>query len=276
MDKVKVRFNQDHVAKMELLMDQLHLNTVCKEANCPNLGECYQKKTATFMILGRRCTRNCRFCNVTGGKPEQVSQSEPDAVARAVKELGLSHVVVTSVTRDDLKDGGAAQFAHTIRAIRSAVPGVAVEVLIPDLKGDEESLNLIIGERPEVINHNLETVPALYPQIRPEAEYHRSLAVLAYIKQKEPKILTKTGIMAGLGEKPKQVCELMDDARAVGCDIFTIGQYMRPSEKHIAVHEMISQEMFDAYKQEGLARGFTYVASGPLVRSSYCAKEAIC
>ncbi|MCQ4638271.1 lipoyl synthase [Anaerovorax odorimutans] len=275
MEKIKVAYNQKSVDQMAAIMAQLNLNTVCREANCPNMGECYKKKTATFMIMGSQCTRNCRFCNVINGRPQNLDPNEPENLAQAVEKLNLSHVVVTSVTRDDLPDGGAAHFAKVIEAIKRRNPDVTVEVLIPDMKGDPASLDMVIAAKPEVINHNIETVADLYEQVRPEADYRRSLDVLAYVKRTAPDILTKTGIMVGLGETYQQVLQVMDDARDCGCDIFTVGQYLQPSEAHVSLKEYISQETFDAYEKAGYEKGFRYVASGPLVRSSYRAQEAL-
>ena len=272
---LKVPYNQQEVEQIAGMMQAMGLHTVCREANCPNMGECYKKHTATFMILGSRCTRNCRFCNVTHGRPEPVDPAEPQHVADAAKALGLRHVVVTCVTRDDLPDGGAGQFAATIAAIRRTVSGATVEVLISDMQGSTDSLDTVIAAGPDVINHNLETVPELYAQVRPQADYRRSLDVLRYVKQKAPSILTKTGIMVGLGETDEQVYALMRDVRAVGCDILTVGQYLQPSERHIALQAYITPEKFAEYKQKGEEMGFRYVASGPLVRSSYKAQEAL-
>lgn len=271
----KVKYNEEAVNEVSRLMAKLKLNTVCKEANCPNLGECFQKHTATFMILGSQCTRNCRFCNVTHGTPEPVDNEEPVHLAEAVRDLKLRHVVITQVTRDDLPDGGASQFAKTIAAIRELCPGVTIEVLISDMKGDKDSIDIVIGAHPEVINHNMETVSSLYPTVRPEASYERSLSVLRYIKEKNSTILTKTGIMVGLGETKEQVLQTMDNVLETDCDIFTIGQYLRPSPAHIERKEYVSPEMFEQYKKIGLEKGFRYVASSPLVRSSYRAAEAL-
>lgn len=271
----KVKYNEEAVNEVSRLMAKLKLNTVCKEANCPNLGECFQKHTATFMILGSQCTRNCRFCNVTHGTPEPVDNEEPVHLAEAVRDLKLRHVVITQVTRDDLPDGGASQFAKTIAAIRELCPGVTIEVLISDMKGDKDSIDIVIGAHPEVINHNMETVSSLYPTVRPEASYERSLSVLRYIKEKDSTILTKTGIMVGLGETKEQVLQTMDNVLETDCDIFTIGQYLRPSPAHIERKEYVSPEMFEQYKKIGLEKGFRYVASSPLVRSSYRAAEAL-
>lgn len=271
----KVKYNQKAVEEVSELMTNLELNTVCKEANCPNLGECFQKHTATFMILGSQCTRNCRFCNVVHGTPEPVDPLEPQHIAEAAKHLGLRHVVITQVTRDDLPDGGASHFAKTIAAIRELCPSTSIEVLISDMKGDHASLDTVIAAHPEVINHNIETVPSLYSTVRPEANYQRSLDVLRYVKEQDPSIRTKTGIMVGLGETDEEVLHTMDDVLAVGCDIFTIGQYLRPSKEHIEMKEYVVPEKFDIYKVIGMQKGFHYIASSPLVRSSYRAAEAL-
>lgn len=271
----KVKYNQKAVEEVSELMTNLKLNTVCKEANCPNLGECFQKHTATFMILGSQCTRNCRFCNVVHGTPEPVDPLEPQHIAEAAKHLGLRHVVITQVTRDDLPDGGASHFAKTIAAIRELCPSTSIEVLISDMKGDHASLDTVIAAHPEVINHNIETVPSLYSTVRPEANYQRSLDVLRYVKEQDPSIRTKTGIMVGLGETDEEVLHTMDDVLAVGCDIFTIGQYLRPSKEHIEMKEYVVPEKFDIYKVIGMQKGFHYIASSPLVRSSYRAAEAL-
>lgn len=272
---LKVSYNKEAVEEVTELMAKLKLNTVCKEANCPNLGECYKKRTATFMILGSICTRHCRFCNVSSGVVETVDPKEPQHLAEAVKALDLKHVVITSVTRDDLEDGGAKHFANTINAVRVLNPGVSIEVLIPDLQGVEEHLDIVIAANPDVINHNVETVREFYPEVRPEADYDRSMAVLEYVKRKAPHIKTKTGIMVGLGETDEQVFKVMDDSLNVGCDIFTIGQYLQPSPQHIAVKAYVTPEKFAQYKQIGEAKGFHYIASSPLVRSSYRAEEAL-
>ena len=272
---LRVRYNQEAVAEVAQLLGQLKLNTVCKEANCPNLGECYRKHTATFMILGSRCTRNCRFCNVTPGHPLPPDPDEPENVAAAAKELGLRHVVLTCPTRDDLPDGGAEQFAKTVRAIRAACPGVTVETLISDMKMDTAALDVVIEARPEVLNHNVETVRALQKAVRPQADYQRSLSVLRYCKEKAPSLLTKTGFMVGLGETEEQIGQLMDDVLAVGCDILTIGQYLQPTPEHYPLARYATPEDFARYKEMALAKGFRYVASAPLARSSYKAWEAL-
>jgi len=272
---LRVRYNQEAVAEVAQLLGQLKLNTVCKEANCPNLGECYRKHTATFMILGSQCTRNCRFCNVTPGHPLPPDPDEPENVAAAAKELGLRHVVLTCPTRDDLPDGGAEQFAKTVRAIRAACPGVTVETLISDMQMNTAALDVVIEARPEVLNHNVETVQALQKAVRPQADYQRSLSVLRYCKEKAPSLLTKTGFMVGLGETEEQIGQLMDDVLAVGCDILTIGQYLQPTPEHYPLARYATPEDFARYKEMALAKGFRYVASAPLARSSYKAWEAL-
>ena len=272
---LRVRYNQEAVSEVAQLLGELKLNTVCKEANCPNLGECYRKHTATFMILGSQCTRNCRFCNVTPGHPLPPDPQEPENVAAAAKRLGLRHVVLTCPTRDDLPDGGAEQFARTVRAIRAACPGVTVETLISDMQMNTAALDVVIEAHPEVLNHNVETVRALQKAVRPQADYERSLSVLRYCKEKDPALLTKTGFMVGLGETEEQIGELMDDVLAVGCDILTIGQYLQPSPEHYPLARYASPEDFARYKEMALAKGFRYVASAPLARSSYKAWEAL-
>ena len=272
---LKVRFNQDAVNEVAGLMRDLKLNTVCKEANCPNLGECYRQHTATFMILGSICTRNCRFCNVTTGHPLPPDPDEPMNVALAAKKLGLRHVVLTCSTRDDLPDGGAEQFAKTVRAIRSICPGTTIETLISDMQGDTAALDVVIAAHPEVLNHNVETVKELQKAVRSKATYERSLSVLRYCKQKDPTILTKTGFMVGLGETEEQISTLMDDVLATGCDILTIGQYLQPTAKHYPLARYATPGDFARYKQMALAKGFRHVASAPLARSSYKAREAL-
>ena len=272
---LRVRYNQEAVAEVAQLLGELRLNTVCKEANCPNLGECYRKHTATFMILGSQCTRNCRFCSVTPGHPQPPDPEEPENVAAAAKKLGLRHVVLTCPTRDDLPDGGAEQFAQTVRAIRRACPGATVETLISDMQMNTAALDAVIEARPEVLNHNVETVRALQKVVRPQADYERSLAVLRYCKEKDAALLTKTGFMVGLGETEEQIGELMDDVLAAGCDILTIGQYLQPSPEHYPLDRYASPEDFARYKAMALDKGFRYVASAPLARSSYKAWEAL-
>ena len=274
-DWLKVRYNQDAVSEVAELMRDLNLHTVCREANCPNLGECYRKHTSTFMILGSVCTRNCRFCNVSHGRPLPPDPEEPENVARAAKKLGLRHVVLTCPTRDDLPDGGAEQFAKTVRAIRAYCPGATVETLISDMKMNTAALDVVLDAHPEVLNHNVETVRELQAAVRPQADYGRSLAVLRYCKEKDPTVLTKTGFMVGLGETEEQIDALLDDLLAVGCDILTIGQYLQPSPQHYPLARYATPEDFARYKQLALAKGFRHVASAPLARSSYKAWEAL-
>jgi len=257
------------------ILSRFSLNTVCEEANCPNRMECFSKKTATFMILGSQCTRNCRFCNVTHGTPQPVDPEEPDKVAKAAAELELKHVVVTSVTRDDLPDGGARHFSRVIKAIKSLSSDTVVEVLIPDFRGSFAALETVVKAKPEVLNHNIETVPRLYPEVRPAAIYERSLELLSRVKSIDGSMLTKSGIMVGLGEKEEEVFRVFNDLRSAGCDFLTIGQYLAPSAGHYPVAEYISPEIFKMYKEKALSLGFSFVASAPLVRSSYNAAEML-
>ncbi|WP_003542369.1 lipoyl synthase [Desulfotomaculum nigrificans] len=253
------------------MLKRLSLHTVCEEANCPNLIECFGRKTATFMILGSVCTRNCTFCNVTKGLTQPVDPEEPAHVAEAVKELGLKHAVITSVTRDDLPDGGAGHFARVIEKLKEA--GVIVEVLIPDFQGSREALEIVIKAKPHILNHNIETVPRLYPTVRPKASYPRSLELLKNSKELDDSIFTKSGIMVGLGEQEAEVIKVMQDLREAGCDILTIGQYLAPSAKHHPVIEYIHLDIFKKYKDLAYQMGFKYVAADPLVRSSYHAAD---
>ena len=253
------------------LIKEYELNTVCVEAKCPNLSDCWSRKTATFMINGRICTRNCRFCSVTTGKPEPLNPEEPLKVALAIRKLGLKYCVITSVTRDDLPDGGANQWAETILEIKKINPGVKVEVLIPDFKGNRDALNKIFSANPDVLGHNLETVKELYQKVRPEANYEISLEILK--RSAEKGFITKTGIMVGLGETANQVKRLIDDVSEAGCKVLTIGQYLQPSKEHLSVARYVTPEEFENYHNYALARGIKYVFSAPLVRSSYHADE---
>ena len=272
--RIPVRGGRD-LNKVKALLKSLHLNTVCVEANCPNRMECFASRTATFMILGSVCTRNCRFCNVSPGTPEPVDLEEPVRLARAARELGLRHVVVTSVTRDDLPDGGAGHFAAVIRELRTRLPEASIEVLIPDFQGDPDALATVIEAGPEVINHNVETVPRLYSRVRPQADYRRSLELLKRAADCGRPMAVKTGLMLGLGETREEVLELFDDLRRAGCDFLTIGQYLAPSSDHYPVAEYVKPEVFDDYRKEAEQRGFRHVASAPFVRSSYKAAEAL-
>ena len=256
------------------LLKGLNLHTVCQSALCPNIAECFGKGTATFMILGDTCTRNCRFCAVTGGTPQPVDKDEPKRLAIAVRELNLKHVVITSVTRDDLPDGGAEHFANTIDELHKEVPQVTVEVLTPDFQGDEDALRKVIISRPDIFNHNVETVPRLYPTVRPMADYDRSLHVLKKAGELDPGILTKSGIMLGLGETRAEVSEVMENIREAGCSILTVGQYLKPSKAHLKIVKYIHPQTFSEIEEEAKDLGFLYVASAPFVRSSFNAAEA--
>ena len=261
------------IEKVKAILGRGNLHTVCEEARCPNLGDCFSKGTATFLILGRVCTRNCGFCAVERGDPLPLNESEPEAAARAVRELKLQYVVLTSVTRDDLQDGGASHYAKAIRAIRDQDSGVKIEVLIPDFKGDRPALSTVLRERPDVLNHNVETIPRLYPQVRPQADYRRSLKLLKWVKEIEPSLLTKSGFMLGLGETQKEVLNLLTDLRDVGCDFLTIGQYLQPRSDRLPVVRFVPPEEFEEYWQIAQGMGFKGVASGPLVRSSFHASQ---
>lgn len=251
------------------LMRELNLVTVCEEAACPNIGECWAQKHATMMILGSICTRACAFCNVATGRPDLLDPHEPENVARAVAKLGLAHVVITSVDRDDLEDGGARHFAETITAIRSQSPDTTIEVLTPDFLRKDGAVEIVVEARPDVFNHNMETVPRLYPSIRPGARYFHSLSVLADVKKMDPSIFTKSGIMVGLGEDDSEVIQVMDDLRAAQVDFMTIGQYLQPTPKHAEVDRFVTPEQFTHYSDAGHAKGFLMMASTPLTRSSY-------
>lgn len=250
------------------------LHTVCQSAACPNLGDCFSRGTATFLIMGNVCTRNCRFCNIENGQPQPLDSNEPERVAEAVKTLGLKHTVITSVTRDDLADGGASHFTETVRAIKDVCPQTTIEVLIPDFLGNIDSLHTVLRSKPDVLNHNVETVPRLYPTVRPQANYKRSLTLLRDVKSYSPEIVGKSGFMVGLGETEEEVFEVLNDLREVGCEIVTIGQYLQPSAEHLPVKKYIHPDRFEDYKREALQMGFSYVASAPLVRSSFHAEEA--
>lgn len=265
--------HSENVRLVKDMLSELKLHTVCQGAQCPNIAECFAKKTATFMILGHNCTRNCTFCAVTKGKTETVDTDEPVRLAEAVGKMGLKHVVITSVTRDDLEDGGAGHFVRTIQAVRKLSPDTIIEVLTPDFAGSKAAIEAVVLAEPDIFNHNLETIPRLYSRVRPMADYDRSLAFLGYIKELNPKIHTKSGLMVGLGEKPDEILAVMDDLVAVGCDILTIGQYLQPTEKHIDMVEFVTPEVFELYRLKGREKGFKYVASGPFVRSSYHAEE---
>jgi lipoic acid synthetase len=257
------------------LVENLHLHTVCESAACPNIGDCWNRRTATFMILGNVCTRRCGFCAVQKGGPLPVDYDEPRRVAEACAALGLKFAVITSVNRDDRKDGGAELFAMTIRAIRERLPGCGVEVLVPDFQGSRAALDIVLEASPDVLNHNTETVPRLYRQVRLGARYERSLDMLAYAKRERPRIPTKSGLMLGLGETNDEVLAVMRDLRAANVDILTLGQYLRPSPRHLPILRYATPEEFADFKRVGYEMGFRHVESGPLVRSSYHAADAV-
>jgi lipoic acid synthetase len=255
------------------LIGQDRLHTVCQEARCPNIWECFSQRTATFLIMGSRCTRDCRFCSVAHGPSGPPDPDEPERVAAAAKQMKLKYIVITSVTRDDLPDGGASFFAQTIAEIRRQIPAAMIEVLIPDFQGDDEALQTVLKARPDVLNHNIETVPRLYSVVRPQARYERSLHLLECVHQAAPEIPTKSGLMLGLGETSAEIRSTLNDLVDAGCRILTVGQYLQPSKAHLPVKRFIPPEEFERWRQMALEMGFAEVASGPFVRSSYHAKE---
>lgn len=266
---LKSKISAAQGVQMANMLRGMGLHSVCESANCPNLGECFANKTVTFMILGGSCTRNCAFCAVPKGGVEPLDPEEPAKVAEAAKALGSLHTVVTSVTRDDLPDGGAEHFAKTVRALKETLPGSTVEVLIPDFKGNPDALKTVLDSGPEIVNHNIETVPTLYPDVRPGAVYERSFELIKRIKTAADGIYSKTGLMVGLGESEEEVFAVFDDLVSVGCDMLTIGQYLQPSKNHHPVAEYVHPAQFEKYKEAALEKGLKFVASGPLVRSSY-------
>jgi len=273
--KVKIPGGKDFV-KMKKLLRSSKLHTICEEAKCPNIAECFSRGTAVFLILGNICTRNCKYCNVKNGVPSEINPDEPRNVAVSVKQLGLDYVVITSVTRDDLDDGGATIFCKTIREIRNLTPDCKIEVLIPDFKGNGRSLKKIIDSKPEVINHNIEVVKDLFPDIRPQGNYMVSLNLLKNIKKLDNCIKSKSGFMIGLGEDKNQIIKTLEDLKKSSVDFLTIGQYLQPSRDHHKVVRYYSPEEFNELKKIGLKMGFEHIESGPLVRSSYNAKQAFC
>ena len=259
--------------KVRALIDNCHLHTVCQEAKCPNIWECFSKETATFLILGDRCTRKCRFCAVDHGPKGLPDPDEPNHVASAVQQLKLAYVVITSVTRDDLPDGGAKHFANTIQAVRDTCPSVGIEVLIPDFQGNRHALQTVLDARPDVLNHNMETIQRLYPQVRPQADYTQSLEVIRYAADSTHEISTKSGLMLGLGESDHEIVAAFADLIQAKCHILTLGQYLQPSKNHLPVARYVPPKKFDALKKKALEMGFSDVAADPFVRSSYRAKE---
>ncbi len=270
--RAKLPYGENYTKLLHLMRGK-ELHTVCEEARCPNLGECWGRGTATFMILGDVCTRSCGFCAVKTGRPTVLDTDEPRRVADAVASMKLKHVVITSVNRDELNDGGASIFAETIRQIRIRDPKCRIEVLIPDFKGDKLAMDIVVDAAPDILNHNLETVPRLYSVVRPQAKYERSLEVLNYFK--EHGLVTKTGVMVGIGEKPEEIIEVMKDMRRSDVDILTVGQYLQPTKEHLPIDRYVTPDEFAMYRKNGLEMGFKYVESGPLVRSSYHADEQI-
>ena len=270
--KMKMPGGQEFSKLLNLVNDH-KLHTVCQSAKCPNMGECWAAGTATLMILGDVCTRSCGFCNIITGKPPVLDLDEPQRVGDAVRIMNLKHVVITSVNRDELSDGGAAVWAHTIREIRRQSPGTNIEVLIPDFCGNWDALQLVLDERPEILNHNMETVPRLYRRVRPQAKYHRSLKLLQIAKGQG--FVTKTGMMLGLGEEGHEIDAVIDDLVSVSCDILTLGQYLQPTQQHLPVERWVPPDEFAAWKETGETRGIRHVESGPMVRSSYHAEKQV-
>lgn len=270
---LKKRRPFSEIRPTRLALRRHRLNTVCEEARCPNIGECFSKPTATFLILGDVCTRTCRFCSIAKGKPLPVDPGEPLRIAEAAQEMSLRHVVVTSVDRDDLPDGGASHFLKVIEALRSYSPETTIEILTPDFQGSRWSLDKILAVPPDIFNHNLETVPSLYRRVRPRSCYERSLGVLEYVKERRPRILTKSGMMLGLGEKKGEVFSVLKDLRAVDCDIVTLGQYLQPTRRQLPVREFVRSETYEEYQNYGIRLGIRFVVAGPFVRSSYNAER---
>ena len=272
---IRIRLRTDgRYCAVQKALQKTRLNTVCESANCPNKAECFSRGTATVMIMGNICTRNCRFCAIQFGTPSSLANDEPDRVAQLAARLGLRHVVVTSVTRDDINDGGASMFARTITCLK-ALAGVSIEVLTPDFKGIDKSVSAVLAAQPDVFNHNLETVKRLQPVIRPQADYYRSLAVLRFAADWQSRIRVKSGLMVGLGETDEELLEAKEDLLRAGCEYLTIGQYLAPSRSHFPVARFVQPKMFEHYRQKALTMGFKAVASGPLVRSSYKAESML-
>ena len=271
---IKVKINDSTIySETKKIIKEKGLVTVCKEANCPNISECWSKKHATFMILGDTCTRACAFCNVKTGIPAEVDLSEPEKIANSVKELGLSHVVITSVDRDDLEDGGASHFANVVKAIKIKNPSTTVEILTPDFLRKKDSYKIVVNSNPDVFNHNLETVPSLYLKVRPGSRYFQSLNLLANVKLNNSKIFTKSGLMVGMGENKDELCQVMDDLRCADVDFLTIGQYLQPTPRHYPIKRFVTPEEFKVFEEIAYSKGFLMVSSSPLTRSSYHAGE---
>ena len=269
---IKKTPKQQNINKIQDLLGEIPLCTVCQSAKCPNIGECFSKNTLTFMIMGNVCTRNCKFCAVSPGTPQPLDPNEPQHIADAAQKLGLKYIVITSVTRDDLEDGGANHFANCIRTVRSQIPEAKIEVLIPDLNGNLDALKIILEAEPDVLNHNVETIPRLYKNVRPQANFEQSLKILRSAKALKKNIYTKSGFMVGLGEEEPEVIELLNYLRQAGVEIVTIGQYLAPSQAHFPVKKYIEPEMFKKYQEAGRKMGFSQIEAGPFVRSSYQAQ----
>ena len=271
---IKVKINDSTIySETKKIIKEKGLVTVCEEANCPNISECWSKKHATFMILGDTCTRACAFCNVKTGIPAEVDLSEPEKIANSVMELGLSHVVITSVDRDDLEDGGASHFANVVKAIKLKNPSTTVEILTPDFLRKKDSYKIVVNSNPDVFNHNLETVPSLYLKVRPGSRYFQSLNLLANVKLNNSKIFTKSGLMVGMGENKDELCQVMDDLRCADVDFLTIGQYLQPTPRHYPIKRFVTPEEFKVFEEIAYSKGFLMVSSSPLTRSSYHAGE---
>lgn len=267
MDREKIR-------EVQQLLRKLNLHTVCEESMCPNIGKCFEKKTATFLVMGDICTRNCKFCDISFGRPNPLDKEEPDHIVEASKKLGLKHIVITSVTRDDLPDGGAAHFAGITNKLRDYNKNLIIELLIPDLKGKEEHIKTVVDSKPDIINHNVEVVPRLFRKVTPQANYQTSLKLLRIVKEMDPEIYTKSGLMVGLGETKEEVFEVMANLREVDCDILTIGQYLKPPSSDLEIEEFVHPDLFKEYEEKAYEMGFQFVASAPFVRSSFNAEEA--
>ena len=267
-------FGGENYMNVVQILNSCHANTVCNEALCPNRGKCYNENTATFILMGKVCSRHCKFCNVTSGSPELLDDAERTGIAKAVKELALKYVVITSVTRDDLSDGGSVHFAETLKEIKKLNPDTLVEALIPDFMGNTDAVRRVLDSPVTVVGHNVETVPAIYEAVRPEADYEQSIRVVAEIKKHNPNLVSKSGMMLGLGETREQVLQVMHDLREADCDILTIGQYLRPSKAHYPVKEYIHPDVFDEYAKLGIEMGFKHVETSPLTRSSFMAHKS--
>ena len=268
------RMDRDKIREVQQILRKLNLHTVCEESMCPNIGKCFEKKTATFLVMGGICTRNCKFCDIKFGKPLPLDPLEPNHIVEATKKLGLRHVVITSVTRDDLSDSGAAHFAEITEKLRRYDKDLIIELLIPDLKGNEDHIRTVVESKPDIINHNIEVIPRLFRKVTPQANYEKSLKLLKVVKEMNPEIHTKSGLMVGLGETKEEVFELLKDLKETECDILTIGQYLKPPSSDLEIEEYVHPDVFKEYEGRAYEMGFKFVASAPFVRSSFNAEEA--